>query len=396
MTTQKTFTRWLIPLFVAALVLVAIVYVMRPTPLPVETALVEARTLTILVEEQGRTRARDPFVVAAPISGRLLRTPLDTGDHVTQGDVVARIALAPEDQRTEAALRSALTAAEARQAAAEAVLMEAESAVARARREEERRGELLKNNLVSQEELEYYYQVTDSAEARLLSAQATLAAAEADVASAQSRLLGIDGGNGVNNEEGVLNITAPVSGTVYRVYEENERVVQAGTPLLDISNDDSLEILVDLLTQDAVKVSPGDPVLISGWGEDRVISARISYIEPQAYTKISALGVEEQRVNVIAEFLEPSDPLGAGYRIEAGIVVWEEDNVLTVPTSALFQRANTWHVFVVSNDMVALRNIELGQRGREYAQVVAGLNEGDRIILYPSDLINEGITVSYQ
>ena len=391
MAANTSLGKWLIPGVLAVVVILAVVFAMSPTPLPVETALVEERTLTILVEEQGRTRARDPFVVAAPINGRLLRIQLDEGNHVEQGQITARIALAPEDRRTEATYRANLTAAEARQAAAEAALMEAESAVARARREEERRGELLKNNLISQEELEYYYQVTDSAEARRLSAQATQAAAAAEVESARSRLLGIS----TDNEEGVLDITAPVSGTIYRVYEESERVVQAGTPLMDISNDDSLEIIIDLLTQDAVKVSPGDPILVTGWGEDRVISARVSYIEPQAFTKISALGVEEQRVNVIAEFLEPTSPLGAGYRIEAGIVVWEEDNVLTVPTSALFQRSSTWQVFVVTGDTVELRALTLGQRGREYAQVLDGLRADDRIVLYPSDLISEGITVSY-
>jgi len=391
MAANTSLGKWLIPGVLAVVVILAVVFAMSPTPLPVETALVEERTLTILVEEQGRTRARDPFVVAAPINGRLLRIQLDEGNHVEQGQIIARIALAPEDRRTEATYRANLTAAEARQAAAEAALMEAESAVARARREEERRGELLKNNLISQEELEYYYQVTDSAEARRLSAQATQAAAAAEVESARSRLLGIS----TDNEEGVLDITAPVSGTIYRVYEESERVVQAGTPLMDISNDDSLEIIIDLLTQDAVKVSPGDPILVTGWGEDRVISARVSYIEPQAFTKISALGVEEQRVNVISEFLEPTSPLGAGYRIEAGIVVWEEDNVLTVPTSALFQRSSTWQVFVVTGDTVELRALTLGQRGREYAQVLDGLRADDRIVLYPSDLISEGITVSY-
>jgi len=391
MAANTSLGKWLIPGVLAVVVILAVVFAMSPTPLPVETALVEERTLTILVEEQGRTRARDPFVVAAPINGRLLRIQLDEGNHVEQGQITARIALAPEDRRTEATYRANLTAAEARQAAAEAALMEAESAVARARREEERRGELLKNNLISQEELEYYYQVTDSAEARRLSAQATQAAAAAEVESARSRLLGIS----TDNEEGVLDITAPVSGTIYRVYEESERVVQAGTPLMDISNDDSLEIIIDLLTQDAVKVSPGDPILVTGWGEDRVISARVSYIEPQAFTKISALGVEEQRVNVISEFLEPTSPLGAGYRIEAGIVVWEEDNVLTVPTSALFQRSSTWQVFVVTGDTVELRALTLGQRGREYAQVLDGLRADDRIVLYPSDLISEGITVSY-
>ena len=388
---NSTLKRSLIIAIAAVLLVLMIFYAISPSPLPVEAASAETRTLTILVEERGRTRARDPYIVAAPITGRLLRSEMDEGDTVSRGQLIARIALAPEDQRTEAISRANLTAAEARYAAAQAALMETESSYARARKEEERRNELFKNNLTSQEEMEYYFQVTDSAQARFLSAQATLAAAAADVESARSRLLGIN----LDNDEGIQEVSAPVDGTIYRVYEESERIVQAGTPLFDISNDDSLEIVIDLLTQDAVKVQPGDPILVSGWGDDRVISARVSYIEPQAFTKISALGVEEQRVNVIGEFLEPHTPLGAGYRIEAGIVVWEEENVLTVPTSAIFQRNNRWQVFIINAGKVEQRTLELGQRGREFAQVVSGINPGDTVILYPSDLIAEGINVSY-
>jgi HlyD family secretion protein len=391
MSSTSTVRHWIIPVAIIILVILALVYATRPNPLPVEAATIEERTLTVLVEEQGRTRARDPYIVAAPITGRLLRSELDEGDTVSTSEVIARIALAPDDQRTEAMARASLAAAEARFTAAEASLMEAESAVARARKEEERRQELFKNNLTSQEELEYFFQISDSANARLMSARATLEAASAEVESARSRLLGIN----LDNDEGIMEVTAPVDGTIYRVYEESERVVQAGTPLFDISNDDTLEIVIDLLTQDAVKVSPGDIILVSGWGDERTISARVSYIEPQAFTKISALGVEEQRVNIIGEFLEDPAPLGAGYRIEAGIVVWEEDRVLTVPTSAMFQRQNTWQVFTIEDGKVAVRNIQLGQRSRDYAQVLNGLSAGDQVILYPSDLIEEGVEVSY-
>jgi len=391
MSSTSTVRHWIIPVAIIILVILALVYATRPNPLPVEAATIEERTLTVLVEEQGRTRARDPYIVAAPITGRLLRSELDEGDTVSTSEVIARIALAPDDQRTEAMARASLAAAEARFTAAEASLMEAESAVARARKEEERRQELFKNNLTSQEELEYFFQISDSANARLMSARATLEAASAEVESARSRLLGIN----LDNDEGIMEVTAPVDGTIYRVYEESERVVQAGTPLFDISNDDTLEIVIDLLTQDAVKVSPGDIILVSGWGDERTISARVSYIEPQAFTKISALGVEEQRVNIIGEFLEDPAPLGAGYRIEAGIVVWEEDRVLTAPTSAMFQRQNTWQVFTIEDGKVAVRNIQLGQRSRDYAQVLNGLSAGDQVILYPSDLIEEGVEVSY-
>ena len=372
-----------------ALVVLAVVYMSQPDPLPVEVAVIERGYFFVTVDEQGRTRARNPYIVAAPINGRLLRTALDEGDEVNQGDAMAEIALSQDDPRTRAVFEANLMAAEARLAATEADLTSAEGELARARREEERRGELFKQNLVSAEERDYYVQFSDTAEARVNSIRAAVAAAAAEVESARSRLLGTDSDNAVET------VRAPSDGTIYRVFEESERVVQAGTPLFQLSNDDSLEIVTDLLTQDAVKVTIGDRVMITGWGGDETLSGVVTRIEPEAFTKISALGVEEQRVNVISSVDELPAGLGAEYRVETSIIVWEGDNELTVPGSALFQRLEGWHVFVVEDGVVSLRQVETGLRGRTHTQILGGLDAGETVVLFPSDLIEEGVGVTF-
>lgn len=377
-------------LAVVAAVLLAVL--IKPDPVNVDVATVTKRTLIIMLEEQGKTRAHDPYVVTAPVAGRLLRTQLDEGMQVTKEELIARIALPPEDSRTEAVSRANLAAADARHAAVAADVAEAETAFAQAMAEQERRDELFKINLASAEEQELYRQATDTAQAKLLRAQASLQAAAAEVESARSLLLGLDG----DSNAGIRNITAPVTGTIYRVFEENERVVQAGTPLLAISNADTLELVVDLLTQDAVQVQSGNTIIITGWGGAESLFGTVSYIEPQAFTKISALGVEEQRVNVIGEFLQTPEALGAEYRIDAGIVVWEGEGVLTVPGSAIFQRNNRWYTFTVNDGRVAEREIEIGKRNRDYVQVLSGITEGETVALFPSELLNDGTKVVYR
>ena len=385
--------RWIVGLVLVVILAAVVMAMLRPTEIPVQTAVVEHRTLRVTVQEQGRTRARLPYTIAAPVAGQLLRSSLIEGDQVREGQLMARIALLPEDQRNEATLRANLSAAEARRASAEAAVNEAESARDRARREHERRVPLFERRLIGEEELEIYYQTLQAADSRLLSARALLETAQAEVESASARLLGIDG---EQNGHSIETVIAPVDGTVLKVHERGERVVQAGTPLFSLSNDDALELVIDLLTQDAVRVSPGDRILISGWGGDQVLEGRVSYIEPEAFTKFSALGVEEQRVNVVGDLLDPDSPLGAGYRIEAAIVVWEEEDVLTVPTSALFRRSGQWQVFVIVDDRAELRSVETGQRSVEHAQVVSGLAAGDQVVIFPTDQVQDGVRVAQQ
>lgn len=360
-----------------------------PDAVAVDTARAEQRPLVVTIEEQGRTRARDPFIVAAPISGRLLRPAFEAGDEVAAGTVIARIAVAPDDRRTEAMAQANLAAAQARYAAAESAVSEAESAQARAIREEERRAELAKAGTVAPEELDFYRQAAVSAEARLASMRAALDAAEAEVMSANSRLLG----SAPEDEDGIMDVTAPVAGTIYRVFEENERVVPAGTPLYALSHDNALEIIVDLVTQDAVRVSAGQPLHLTGWGGAETLNGYVTRIEPQAFTKVSALGVEEQRVNVIGSLQALPPGLGAEYRVDAAIVVAARDAVLTVPASAVFRRDEQWQVFVVAGGRASLRTITLGERNRDYVEVLENLEPGTEVIVYPSDLVVDGVRV---
>ncbi|OGT73224.1 MAG: hypothetical protein A3H44_05700 [Gammaproteobacteria bacterium RIFCSPLOWO2_02_FULL_57_10] len=380
---------WLLTVLVIAAVAAVVVLSSRPQPVSVETALVEERELIVTVQEQGRTRAREPFTVAAPVGGQLLRTTLIEGDRVINGQIIASIAVAPENQRTEAVLRAGLTAAEARVSAAQATLNEADIALQRAQQEAQRREQLFASHMIGQEERDSYRQVADAAQVRLVAAEAGLAAARAEVESARSQLMGYDD----RGPEGEVPVLAPADGYVHRVFEKSERVVAAGTPLFQISRGEAMELVVDLLTQEAVQVSQGDRMLISGWGGSEVLEARVQYIEPEAFTKFSALGVEEQRVNVIGELVGANPGLGAEYRIEAAIVIWEDPAVLTVPTSALFRRDEGWHVFVVESGTAVLRAVQTGQRSAEFAEVLQGLQAGDEVVVFPSDLVTDGVSV---
>jgi len=373
-------------------VVFTIVFVFRPQALEVEIATVERRPFAATVEDQGRTRGRKPFLVTSPIAGRLLRSEYIEGDRVSQGQVVARVALLPQDQRSLGISQANLAAAQARHSSSLAALDEFRSVLSQARVELERREELAKNNLASTEEVENHRQIVIVAEARVINAQASVEAAIADVASARSLLMGTDDSND-RSDQGIEEILAPTDGTIYKVLEENERVIQAGTALFEISNNDTLEVVVDMLTQDAVKVSAGNPIQLSGWGGDYTIEGVVRYVEPEAFTKISALGVEEQRVNIIADLENAPASLGAEYRLQAAIIFWQSDDELSIPSSAIFQRASGWNTFVITDGKVQLRSLEIGYRERDYTQVLSGVDAGETVILFPSELIAEGVRV---
>ncbi len=380
---------WVIVAIVLTLVVATLVLSMGSATVSVETYRVAFRPLLVSVEEQGRTRAREPYIIAAPVSGQLLRTDRIEGDAVEAGDELARIAVAPENRRTQAALEAALAGARARYSVAQAALDEARSARTRATQEAQRREQLFVQRVIGQEERDNFQQARDAAISREEAAQASLLAATAEVESARSQLLGVS----KVEPESVQSILAPVKGTIQQVFEKSERIVAAGTPLFQLSDGDRLELMIDLLTQEAVKVSPGDTILITSWGGAQTLHGRVKYVEPQAFTKYSALGVEEQRVNVIGELTETNPGLGAQYRIEAAIIVDEIPNALTLPISALFRRDNEWQVFVVEQGRVRLQALQIGARSSEYAQVLEGLSDGEQVVIFPSDQVVEGLAV---
>lgn len=372
------------------LVLVFAISRMSGSAIGVEAAVVARDTIEVVVREEGRTRVRDRFVVAAPITGRLARITLREGAQVTAGQLLARISAAPDDPRTAGVGRAQLDAAEAQHAGAMARVEEARALAVQAEREAERRKTLFDAGALSREEFEKAQLQAATAATQLESARAAAVAADAEVRAARSALVG-----NIPLAEGgaTIDVLSPGAGRILRVLEESERVIPAGTPLLEIGDARGLEVVVDVLSADAVSINPGALVRIDGWGGDYVLTGKVRLVEPAAFTEISALGVEEQRVNVIVDLDSPPPTLGSGYRVEASIVTWSDPDALGVPTSALFQQDGAWSVFVIENGRAARRTVEVGRRGTSAAQVISGLQEGDVVILFPSDLIEDGVRV---
>src|SRR5574337_1038285 len=278
-------------------------------------------------------------------------------------------------------------------------LSEAQAAVSEARGNEElaqdaaaRRAALYAKGVVSLETRDLYNAFLHLAGARLASAQAAVVAANAQVESARARLIG---SNSQSHRQDLVDVRAPASGTVLHVLQKSERVIPSGTPLFDLSNGNALELVIDVLTEDAAHVRAGNPIHVTGWGGDATLQATVSYVEPSAFTKVSALGVEEQRVNVIGDLADPPRSLGVQFRIDASIVTWS-GRVLRIPNGAMFRRDGAWQVFAVKDGRARLRKLKVGHRGQHFIEVKSGLAAGDSVILFPSDQVADGVRVHPQ
>lgn len=375
----------------ALAILVAVVLALRPGPVPAETGRVGRGDLPVTIEEEGKTRVRDRFVISAPAAGRLLRVTLQEGDPVKEGDVVVRLEPVPLDERTRAEARARLQAAEAARRAAEARVRQVAESLEQARRSHKRADELAGQGLRSPEEREQMElaeaTLSKQLEAERFSARAAAYQAEVARATLLSDETELHGGS-----HGVIAVRSPVPGRVLRVLQESERSVPAGSPILEIGDPANLEVVIDLLSTDAVRVRPGAAMVLDG-GEGRTLRAHVRMVEPSAFTKISALGVEEQRVNVIGDFDQAPSRLGDAFRVEASILLWEGKGVLKVPASALFRRGEGWAVFVVEGGRARRRNVEIGHRNAAEAEVLRGLAAGDAVVLHPSDRVRDGVRV---
>lgn len=376
----------------------AIGYGFMPRPLAVELAQARKGDLAVTVDEEGKTRVRERYAIAAPVAGHARRISLKVGDPVAVGQVVASIEparAASLDPRSRAqavarleAARAALQAAgeNARGAAAEARLAEQELA---------RSESLAQARFLSQAAL-------DQARARLQAGQATRQAAEYavqvarhEVEAARAALIQASAlAAGAAAE--TLRVTAPVAGHVLGVPHESEGAVQAGQALLEIGNPGSLEVVVEVLSTAAVKIGAGARVLLDRWGGERILEGRVRVVEPAGFTKVSALGVEEQRVRVIVDISSPPEQwrsLGDGYRVEASFVLWQGSDLLLIPGSALFRHGEGWAVFVAEAGRARLRPVRIGQRNGLAAQVIDGLKTGDQVVAHPDDKIADGVKV---
>jgi len=384
-------TRRNLILVVLGLGLIALVWVvLRPAAIVVETAKAAFGPMRVTVDEDGETRAHDRFVVAAPIPGRLLRVDLDEGDPVRKQQVVARIEPIPLNQQQREEVLARIDTAEATKRQADARVVRARENYEQTKRDLNRGEQLARSDLLPKQALEQARSAEVVSAQELEAAKFSAQAAAAEVKVARAGLIGMNQGGA---EQKVIFLRSPVAGCVLRVVEKSERVVQAGAPIVAVGDPHNIEIVTDVLTTDAVNIKSGALVLLQGWGGDHPIRAKVRLVEPAGFTKISALGVEEKRVNVISDFVDPPDGLGDGFRVEASIVTWEGDQVLKVPGSAAFRDRDAWSVYAVENRQAHRRPVQIGHRNQTEVEILAGLSVGEQVVLHPSNQLSEGVRV---
>ncbi|WP_429819748.1 efflux RND transporter periplasmic adaptor subunit [Ensifer sp. B1-9] len=382
----------------AALLVTGLAYALRPQPVPVDLATAQTGALRVTVDEEGETRVREVYTLHAPLRGQLQRITAEAGDRVKAGEtLLAQIEPAAPaflDVRTEAEQRAAVEAAGAAYNLAAAELNKAKADLAFAEAERGRARLLMERNTISRRALDDAERVYNVAEANLATAEAALNVRRHELNQARSRLLSRQE---IRNRSGpceCVPLTAPVNGVVLRVMRRSEGVVDAGTPLLEIGDPDDMEIIVNLLSEDAVKLKPGQKAIVTNWG-GQDLNAIVRRIEPFGQTKISALGIEEQRVDVILDFADPPvrwRSLGHGYRADVQILLFE-GQVLKLPLGAMFRQGDKWAVFIVEKGHARLKAVLVGQRNSLEVEIRDGLVPGERVILYPSDRITEGVAV---
>lgn len=381
-----------------ALLLAGIAYAVRPQPVPVDLAVAETGTLRVTIDEEGETRVRDVYTLHAPLRGQLQRITAEPGDVVKAGEtLLAQIEPAAPaflDARTEAELQAAVEAARAGHNLAAAELNKAKADLTFAEGERARARQLIERRTISQRTLEDAERSYNVAQANLATAEAALKVREHELHQARSRLLSRQEIRSLREDCECMPVTAPVSGVVLQVMRRSEGVVEAGTPLLDIGNPADLEIVVNFLSEDAVRIRPGQRAIITDWGGED-LNAVVRRIEPFGQTQVSALGIEEQRVDVILDFANPTESwrsLGHGYRVDVQVILFEGE-VLNLPLGALFRQGEEWAVFVAAEGRARLRPVAVSQRNSLAVEIREGLVPGERVILYPSDRIKDGAAI---
>jgi HlyD family secretion protein len=379
-------------------ILALITWALWPQPVPIDMAAIKKGPLEVTVEDEGITRIHDVYTVSSPILGKMLRSPREVGDKVVADKtLVAEIEpVAPTflDVRSQRVNEAAVHAAQAAVDLAEAKIKEANSQLEFAKSDLRRAEELAASKTISARTLEKAKLDVDSAEAAVASAKATLEVRRRELERAKARLIQPGEANG--GERSAVQVRSPIDGVVLKIIAESEQVVQPGAPLIEIGNPADLEIAVDFLSRDAVRIKPGAPARIESWGGDKILNARVKRIEPTGFTKVSALGIEEQRVKVILDFTGPESEwrkLGHGYRVIARVVVWHHNDALQVPLGALFREGENWAVFVVADGRAQRRLVKIGQRNLHAARVLGGLKLGEQVVLHPSDRVHDRVRV---
>ncbi len=383
---SRTWIAWTVAALLAALVLWLL---LRPAPVEVEAGTAVVGPMQVTIDNQGQLRVHDKYVIAAPVAAELERIDLHDGDSVRKGQRVALLRVPPLDARQREEATARLDAARALARAAALGVQRAVADQRLAASELARTEKLVAQGFMSPQAVERARNTDATSRADLRAARAREEAAQADVKTAQAALAPSGGG-----DARTLVLTAGVDGQVLRIHEKSARTVAAGTPLVSIGDPARFEVIVDVLSTDAVKVQPGAAMRLEEWGGGKALRATVRTVEPEAFTKVSALGIEEQRVNIIGDPLDPLGALGDGYRAEVKIVVWSADQALTVPASSLFRVGEAWHLFVIEDDRVRERAVRIGQRNATHAQVLEGVTAGTRVVRYPGNDLRDGVRVS--
>ena len=362
----------------AVVIVIAIGLSMLPDAVDADIAKADRGDVRVEVVDEGRTRMHDIYIVSAPITGRVLRVEVEPGDEVAAGAILAHMSRAAAgflDTRSDLQARAGVTAAEAQ-------LRSADAELALAEREHKRNTELVAANLISKA-------ATDQSEARLNAARAARDAARAEVVRARSAVL-----DPSRTERGIVNVTSPSPGRVLRVPQESEAVIQTGTPIVEVGDPRRVEVIAEFLSQDAVKMRAGAPAQIENWGGPP-LPAVVDRVEPVAHTKISALGVEEQRTNVILQFKDkPADSLQAhDFRVDVRVVVGEAKNAIRVPLGALYRRGNGWALYKVVDGRAKLTEVQVAEADPHFRAVTAGVTEGDELIVFPGSSVSDGVRI---
>ena len=390
--------RWLAIVAIIGAIIFAIGYGFMPRPVPADIVKVSRGPMSVTIEEEGKTRVKDRFILSAPVAGFMRRIELEAGDPVKKGQPL--IELEPLrstvlDPRSRAEAEAAVEAAEAALKAAQENVSAATADAEYAKSNLERIKRLYEAGYVAKETFDQAESEAKRTESIRLSAEAQVKVARSELEKVRASLFDLTS-SGVKNRHRIVTILAPVEGRILKIHRESEGVVNSGDALVEIGDPGKLEVRVEVLSTDAVKIKPGTPVLFERWGGDSPLSGKVRIVEPAGFTKISSLGVEEQRVLVIVDITslpETLHGLGDEYRVEAQFIIWEAKDVLQVSASAIFRKGDKWVVFAVENNRARLREVEIGRRNGLIAEVLSGLAEGEIVITHPSDLIKDRIRV---
>ncbi|MCF8473345.1 MAG: HlyD family efflux transporter periplasmic adaptor subunit [Emcibacter sp.] len=398
--TLKT-TKIVIKYSLGLLLLGLLIYAFIPEAEKVDLVSVHRGDVVIALDGEGKTRIRDIYVVSAPIEGRVMRIESEPGDNVVAGKTVIATMIPADpkflDHRTETQARADVLGAEAALSLSESKLNSALASLDFAKAEYERSSALYKRGNISIARLEQMELQLKMRNAEVETARADLKVMESRLIAAKAQLVQPD--DDWKQEKGPcqLCVHAPVDGKVLRILHESEGVIPTGTPLVEVGNPENLEIVIEMLSRYAVKIRAGDMALIKRWGGGQNIRAQVRVVEPSGYTKISALGVEEQRVNIILDFIDPIEiwrSLGNAYRVEASIIVDKAENGLVIPVSALFRHNEQWSVFILKEGRALLQAVSVGRKNDWEAEIISGLDERDQVIIHPGNNVTDGTRIA--